>query len=360
MDRTRGSDFRSLATALFVIEKYYEPGPKGKELKNAGTLPQLEKWLCAGDKVSQPYQDDIHSIFKTFLALVISKDPSVKEVFKTRVAPIEFIFISLLIAVLRKEKVAGKGDLKEIAERIREMREYVREEHVDIRANSKVGGTLMEFVRGISSGNGSKGKGKGKGAGAKRKRRQDDSEQEEGEYEEPATKKPTATSGTPRKTMNSSNSTKTHTAPKTPFVAVPATKTTTITPLPDRLAAIRAAKSQDAANRANAYGGAMHAPAAGSAGGLPSPRSSHDNASSYSSTSAAGGTERDRGGDWQSDEFNSRGAYSDRERERTKDRGGGSQSIAENSGGERERQGRTWERKEDRRPTDSGWNRAKG
>jgi hypothetical protein len=83
----------------------------------------------------------MHQVFKAFVALVHSEDPSVMNVFKKRVAPIEFIFIALLISVLGKRK--GKVGISEMAEKVGEMRDYVRKR----RSNSSVGRALMEFVR---------------------------------------------------------------------------------------------------------------------------------------------------------------------------------------------------------------------
>lgn len=319
MDRTRGTDFRSLANAVFVIERYNETGTKAKELKNSGTLPQLEKWLGAADEVPQSQQDDIHEVFRTLLDMVTSKDPSIKEVFRTRVAPIEFIFISLLLSVLMKEKGMRMDQLKEMAAKIRDMRAYVREEHVDIRANTKVGGTLMEFVRAISSGNGWKGKENGKGSGVKRKRKEEE-EEEEGEWEYVA-KKPTTASEMPRKSMNSASTSTL--APPLPRARLPGStpsKTATATPLPDRLAAIRAAKVPDDASRATAQGNITRAPAVRGAGGLLSPRSSLDSTPMGLSTPAPEGGSRDRVGERQREESSSRDAHSDKDRQQERER----------------------------------------
>lgn len=46
-DTNRGSDFRCIAQAVYAMDKW--PTTKtGTPLKNAGTLPQVEKWLNAG------------------------------------------------------------------------------------------------------------------------------------------------------------------------------------------------------------------------------------------------------------------------------------------------------------------------
>jgi hypothetical protein len=66
----------------------------------------------------------MHEVFKVFMVLVHSEDPSVKNSFKKRVAPIEFIFITLLISVIGKRK--GKVGISEMVEKIGEMRDYVR------------------------------------------------------------------------------------------------------------------------------------------------------------------------------------------------------------------------------------------
>jgi hypothetical protein len=253
MERIRASDFRSVANAVFVIQKYSEPGRKGKALKDGGTLSQLEKWLEASDEVPQEQQHHVREVLKTFLAMVISKDPIVKDVFKMRVAPIEFVFVSLLLSVLLREKGMGMNQLKEMAETIRDMRIDVRKHHVDIRANTKVGGTLMEFIRAVSSGLGLGGKKIGVGSGVKRKRMVEEEEEEEGDY---VAKKPMTASKTPQKTTNSA-STPTPASPPPQRCLAPVrtiSKSTAAVTLPTT---IIAAKVPDAARRSNSQGSVM-------------------------------------------------------------------------------------------------------
>lgn len=57
-DRSRGADYRCLAQAVYVISKW--GSDNGASLKNAGTLPQVEKWL----------EDDNESVAADFVALI--------------------------------------------------------------------------------------------------------------------------------------------------------------------------------------------------------------------------------------------------------------------------------------------------
>lgn len=84
----------------------------------------------------------------------------------TKVSPIEFICMSLLVLVWRE-----RMGMRAMAKAIREMRREVRREHVDIRLNTKVGKTMIGFLKNIKmedyetdeeGGKGVKGKGKGK------------------------------------------------------------------------------------------------------------------------------------------------------------------------------------------------------
>jgi hypothetical protein len=261
MERTRATGFRSLANAIFVIEKYNATGQSGNELKNAGTLQQLERWLDALDEVPQEQQHHIHEVFDTFLAMANNKDPSVKDVFKTRVAPVEFIFISLLLSVLLREKAMGTDQLKFIAEKVSDMRMDVRKRHVDIRANTRVEGVLMEFVRAISGRRGWNEKGDGMGSGVKRKRVEAEGEEEEEEGGHMAKKPNTATRTLEKATTSASTPTPTSSFPRTRLAPVPTPSNATATVmLPDQLATITA-NVPGAASRYTPQGSVMRTPA---------------------------------------------------------------------------------------------------
>ncbi len=65
-ERSRGADFRCLAQAVYVMSKWSTDNSAA--LKNAGTLPQVEKWL----------EDDSEAITDAFVTVI-------KETFTTMV-----------------------------------------------------------------------------------------------------------------------------------------------------------------------------------------------------------------------------------------------------------------------------------
>ncbi|EAU81599.2 hypothetical protein CC1G_02615 [Coprinopsis cinerea okayama7 len=135
-DSSRGGDFRCLAQALWCIEKY------GPNLKNAGSISQLEKWLTSETELDEDFEEKATDTYRIFSELV--QDPKLGKVFKkpTKVSPIEFILISLLIAVHRTSLSMGQ-----LSSAIGTMRTLVRKEHVDIRMNNRVAKTMLDYIR---------------------------------------------------------------------------------------------------------------------------------------------------------------------------------------------------------------------
>jgi hypothetical protein len=187
MDRARGSDFRNIAQSVFSFQKYDEESKsKGKPVKSLGSLHQLDKWLNARDEVPKAFQDRVHSIFSTFVKLA-TKDAKDAFDFK-KLAPIEFVVMPLFISVMTEAKMG----LSQMAEKLKTMRKKVREEHVDVRMNDRVGKTLMEFVGDVVNGGGSS---SGVASVAKRKREVQEADMDDDNY---------TTRKTSRRTTNNS------------------------------------------------------------------------------------------------------------------------------------------------------------
>ncbi|KAK2467563.1 hypothetical protein APHAL10511_000418 [Amanita phalloides] len=139
-DRSRGADFRCLAQAIYTIDKYSAAS------KTAPTILQLEKWLSDGTALTPTFQSKIQDTFSILVLLVHEK--STKAVFKkhAKVSPVEFVLIVVLIAVWK-----DKMSLAELSEAIGNMREDVRVYHADIRMNTKVTKTMLDFMRGLKA-----------------------------------------------------------------------------------------------------------------------------------------------------------------------------------------------------------------
>lgn len=157
-DRSRGGDFRCITQVLYVIAKY----PSSTSI---GAIIQLEKWLY--NPTTKPYarakgkkkatedntgedlsSDDaflerVHATFRMFSNLV--GDALLHPHFlkpEWRVSPIEFVMMCLLVSVKMDTLT-----LQALAVKVGEMRIRVRQEHTDIRMNTRVAKTLFDFIK---------------------------------------------------------------------------------------------------------------------------------------------------------------------------------------------------------------------
>lgn len=129
----RGRDFQCLATIGYVIENHPKttiPGTK-----------TLEKWLQKSQPVSTQLRADLHETFRIFITLARDKKYSGSLNRPTRVSPIEFVTIGVLIYLKRQSL-----SLTQISSAIEKMRKDVRASHQDIRTNTRVTKHLMEFM----------------------------------------------------------------------------------------------------------------------------------------------------------------------------------------------------------------------
>ena len=129
----RGRDFQCLATIGYLIENHPKttiPGPK-----------TLEKWLQRTQPVSTQLRIDLHETFRIFVTLARDKKYSGSLNRPTRVSPIEFVMIGVLIYLKRQTL-----SLTQISSAIEKMRKDVRASHQDIRTNTRVTKHLMEFM----------------------------------------------------------------------------------------------------------------------------------------------------------------------------------------------------------------------
>ncbi|KAF5345784.1 hypothetical protein D9758_011907 [Tetrapyrgos nigripes] len=194
-ERSRGSDFRCVAQAVFVMSKW-----GSNSLLGAGSLPQVERWLIERGKddntskasaqkkkrgpgrprkVKVMEQDDeideqeidekdndgdytdAPEVPETFARKVretyeilgkLAETERLNQVFhlphNPKVSPIEMICIATLIFVHGvNAKANARLSLEQLSNTIGEMRAKVRAVHKDIRMNDRVGKTMIEFIR---------------------------------------------------------------------------------------------------------------------------------------------------------------------------------------------------------------------
>lgn len=134
-DRTRGSDFRGIALSLYCMDTY-------SELKwSMVTMSRLEKWLNIDEPLNSKTETAIYDTFRVFAEMV--QDDKLKKVFASppKISPVEFIGIVLIIFCHKDSR-----SLAQISAGIEEMRAAVRSEHVDVRLNTRVSKTILDFI----------------------------------------------------------------------------------------------------------------------------------------------------------------------------------------------------------------------
>jgi len=151
-DRSRGLDFRCLATVLWCLDRFRQ---NPSSLANTGSIVQIESWLSAKQQSLSPqFESDVTNGFSFLEAMLSSSDPAITSPFRAiasskeasrkgqKVSPIEFICISLLVCIWYT-----RLSIKSMADAITRMRKAVRSEHVDVRMNTRVGGTMITFIK---------------------------------------------------------------------------------------------------------------------------------------------------------------------------------------------------------------------
>ncbi|KAI5123694.1 hypothetical protein M0805_001722 [Coniferiporia weirii] len=132
-DSRRGKHFQNVAQIVYCIEKL----PARTEPSTA----KLATWLQRVDPPGQQFKQEIESVLNAYW--VIASTNSLKKPFsamKQVVAPVEFVFIGVLLAVL-----SDCSDEVKSAE-VLNLRQYVRTQHKDIRANNRVIASMWDFI----------------------------------------------------------------------------------------------------------------------------------------------------------------------------------------------------------------------
>ena len=258
-DRSRGSDFRCLAQAIYCMEKI------SGSLKGV-TIIQLEKWLNVQEPFLPDFRAKILDAYRIFAELV--QDQKLNKVFKkpAKVSPVEFTTIGLLL-FFHKDTMT----MAQLSAAIAKMREDVRAAYVDIRMNSRVMKTMIDFIKSlkmakIAGDTGGPAGATGSTAGLKRKRVEQQSESEEGEEKEEGSDREMAgdSKSKPKKKASTVPSTKpsgSAVVAPTPKVSLPSRvkaepgpspivpTQVPKPPPPDRMAALRRAKDSIAQQR---------------------------------------------------------------------------------------------------------------
>lgn len=135
-DTSRGSDFRGLAQAVYYMDKY------SIAKVPPSSMTQLEKWLGLGEPFSASFQSKAEDSYRIFAEMV--QDKTFSKVFKkpVKLSPIEFILIGVFIFAHKDQ-----ASLAQLSAGVGQLRDDVREKHLDIRMNTRVSKTLIEFIQ---------------------------------------------------------------------------------------------------------------------------------------------------------------------------------------------------------------------
>lgn len=142
-DTTRGRDFQCIAQLIYCCDGLPDhPLP---------TAQKLEKWLKRVDKPPTMFMTQINDVLSDFWHIATQSDlnAAFTEVDK-RVAPVEFVFVGVVLFVLRDRTI------EERANAILHMRLRIREQFRDVRNNGLVGKALWNYVDSITGPSGLK------------------------------------------------------------------------------------------------------------------------------------------------------------------------------------------------------------
>lgn len=133
-DTKRGRDFQNIAYLVCCCDGL-------PETQHIPTAQKMEKWLCRVDKPTEKFKSEIEEVLREFWN--IAANPTLDAGFKKigrRLAPVEFIFIGVLLYVMRKRPIEQRAD------GILRLRKAVRSEFKDIRNNNTVAKSMWNFI----------------------------------------------------------------------------------------------------------------------------------------------------------------------------------------------------------------------
>jgi len=136
VDMKRGRDFQSLAQLVYCCDKFPE--------HSIPTAPKMEQWVARMDPPSPEFKAAITHALSWFWHLASSHEHNkgFTKITK-RVAPIEFVFIGVLLFIMR-----GYSE-EDCAEEIYNMRIHVRKHFADVRARGDVIRCLWGFIEDV-------------------------------------------------------------------------------------------------------------------------------------------------------------------------------------------------------------------
>jgi len=137
-DTKRGRDFQNIAHMVFCCD--------GLPDELLPTAQKIEKWISRIDNPPEQFKADIEEVLTAFWRIASNKklDEAFTKITQ-RIAPVEFIFIGVLLYKLRGESLENQGRAVYI------LRYTIRQEFKDIRNNTGVGRSLWQHINSLRS-----------------------------------------------------------------------------------------------------------------------------------------------------------------------------------------------------------------
>ncbi|KAF8514206.1 hypothetical protein BU17DRAFT_52702 [Hysterangium stoloniferum] len=132
---SRGRDFQGVAQLCYScwnLPNFSTP-----------TVSKLEKWLVAPGEPSTQFKMQVQQVLEKFIDLGEYSSDNYRKGFtgiKERVAPVEFLFIGILLAKMRN------CNSEDCAEKVLAMRKHTRSLHKDVRSNERVMKSMWEYI----------------------------------------------------------------------------------------------------------------------------------------------------------------------------------------------------------------------
>ncbi|KAF8076476.1 hypothetical protein FPV67DRAFT_419036 [Lyophyllum atratum] len=168
-DTKRGRDFQNIAYFVCCCDGL-------PDTETIPTAQKMEKWLSRVDSPPERFKSDVEEVLKDFWNIASnSRLNSALKSIGSRLAPAEFIYIGVLLFVLRKEPIENR------AAAIGHLRKTIRSQYQDIRLNGTVCKSLWAIIRDLRD-NTTKTLSRTNGDTKVRKRRKTDMDDEDDEY----------------------------------------------------------------------------------------------------------------------------------------------------------------------------------
>jgi hypothetical protein len=113
------------------------------------TAPKLEKWLMASDeRPSAAFQDAMGAVLSRLWEIARSDELDAPfRKFKAKIAPVEFVYIGVLLYVMRHGYTAREQSRAAFI-----LRRDIRKAHVDVRFNARVAAECWSFIDAVENG----------------------------------------------------------------------------------------------------------------------------------------------------------------------------------------------------------------